>query len=79
MNGANAVVVRRLESQRDNLMTQSYNLDQVAFAAESMKDAHATVSAGREAGREGGREGGTGVIPEDEAVDGRQQCRMDVP
>ena len=68
MNGVNAVFGGRLESQRDNLMSQSYNLDQVAFAAESMKDAQATVSAGR---REGGREGGR-----DEKREGGREAAM---
>lgn len=33
----------RYEGQRDMLYNQTYNLDQVAFAAEGLKDAQQTV------------------------------------
>lgn len=33
----------RYEGQRDMLYNQTYNLDQVAFAAEGLKDAEQTV------------------------------------
>ena len=34
----------RYEGQRDMLYNQTFNLDQVAFAAEGIKDAQQTVS-----------------------------------
>ena len=37
-------VWNRYEGQRDMLYNQTFNLDQVAFAAEGIKDAQQTVS-----------------------------------
>ena len=38
-------VLDRYEGQRDMLYNQTFNLDQVAFAAEGIKDAQQTVCA----------------------------------
>ena len=38
-------VLDRYEGQRDMLYNQTFNLDQVAFAAEGIKDAQQTVRA----------------------------------
>lgn len=37
-------IVGRYEGQRDMLYNQTFNLDQVSFAAEGIKDAQQTVS-----------------------------------
>lgn len=37
-------LVYRYEGQRDMLYNQTFNLDQVAFASEGIKDAQQTVS-----------------------------------
>lgn len=38
------LVNRRFEGQRDQLYNQTFNLEQVSFATESIKDAQQTVS-----------------------------------
>lgn len=38
-----ARIFNRYEGQRDMLFNQTYNLDQVSFAAEGIKDAQQTV------------------------------------
>ncbi|GAB4836220.1 hypothetical protein Ancab_001135 [Ancistrocladus abbreviatus] len=42
---------RMYEGQRDMLYNQTFNLDQVAFAAEGIKDAQQTRAAGRGSGQ----------------------------
>ncbi|CAI5485930.1 unnamed protein product [Closterium sp. Naga37s-1] len=43
---------KMLEGQRDNLYNQSFNVEQVAFAQEGIKDAQATVAAMKAANKE---------------------------
>lgn len=43
---------RMYEGQRDMLYNQTFNLDQVAFAADGLKDAHQTMSALKSANKE---------------------------
>lgn len=40
---SNALIFLRYEGQRDMLYNQTFNLDQVAFASEGLKDAQQTV------------------------------------
>ncbi|XP_077239790.1 vacuolar protein sorting-associated protein 60.1-like [Tasmannia lanceolata] len=45
-------VMERYEGQRDMLYNQTFNLDQVSFAAEGIKDAQQTMSASKFANKE---------------------------